>query len=149
MLINEKGKVMQILGKDKQDQENSPIGVFVKNGNEEQLFDMVYADEMPAELKKGDMNEDFGMLVDTPFQVITQLPSGRYLDLVGRNMVIKTRNGLTSQEWFFDQNTRTIKSMKNKAWSWDVQSAGKSNNMQVYNTNSRWFQLFRWDKDEG
>ena len=114
MLINEKGKVMQILGKDKQDRENSPIGVFAKNGKEEQLFDLVYADEMPAELKKGDMNEDFGMLVDTPFQVITQLPSGRYLDLVGRNMVIKTRNGLTSQEWFFDQNTKTIKSMKSK-----------------------------------
>jgi hypothetical protein len=53
MLVNEKGKVMQIMGKNRQDIENANIGIFVKNGHEEQLFDLVYADEMPAELKKG------------------------------------------------------------------------------------------------
>jgi hypothetical protein len=85
------------------------------------------------------MNADFGLLVNEPFMVISQLPEGRYLDLVARNMVIKTRNGLKSQEWYFDQNTKTIKSMRTKSYSWDVQNSGKTNNMQVYNTNSRWW----------
>jgi len=71
MLVNTKGKVIQIRGKNRQEYENAQIGVSNKNGNEEQLFDLVYADEMPAELKKGQKNEDFGLLVDTPFHVIS------------------------------------------------------------------------------
>lgn len=51
MLINTKGKVMTIMGKNRQEYENSNIGVFKKNGNEEQLFDIVYADEWKGELK--------------------------------------------------------------------------------------------------
>ena len=104
---------------------------------------------MPAELKKGEMNELFGLKVDEPFHITTQLDSERYLDLVGRNMVIKTRNGLPSQEWFFDGKTKTIKSMRTKSYSWNIQNSGRTNNMEVYNTNSRWFQLFVWLKDEG
>ena len=104
---------------------------------------------MPAELKKGEMNELFGLKVDEPFHITTQLDSERYLDLVGRNMVIKTRNGLPSQEWFFDGKTKTIKSMRTKSYSWNIQNSGRTNNMEVYNTNSRWFQLFVSLKDEG
>ena len=104
---------------------------------------------MPAELKKGEMNELFGLKVDEPFHIISQMSSERYVDLVGRNMVIKTRNGLPSQEWFFDGKTKTIKSMRTKSYSWNIQNSGRTNNMEVYNTNSRWFQLFVWLKDEG
>lgn len=120
MLINTKGSVMQVRGKNRQEFENAQIGHFKKNGNEEQLFDLVYADEMPPELKKGQKNEDFGLLVDTPFHVISLLPSGKYLDLIGRNMVLKTRNGLPGQEWFFDQRTKTIKSMRTRSYSWTI-----------------------------
>jgi hypothetical protein len=35
---------------------------------------------------------------------------GRYLDIVGNNVVIKTPNSFDSQTWFFDYKTRTIKS---------------------------------------
>ena len=84
------------------------------------------------------MNADFGLLVNEPFMVISQLPEGRYLDLVARNMVIKTRNGFPSQEWYFHQQSRTIKNKKNNL-SWDIQNAGKTTNMQTWNTNSGWF----------
>ena len=84
---------------------------------------------MPAELKKGEMNKDWGFKVNTPFHVISNLPDGRFLDLVGRNMLIKTRNGLPSQSWFFDQKTRTIKSTRTKSYSWDIQNAGRSSNL--------------------
>jgi hypothetical protein len=110
---------------------------------------LVYADEMPADLKKGEMDELFGLKVNEPFHIISQMSSERYIDLVGRNMVIKTRNGLPSQEWFFDGKTKTIKSMRTKSYSWNIKNSGRTNNMEVYNTNSRWFQLFVWLKDEG
>jgi len=50
---------------------------------------------MPDDLKKGDLAKDWGMKIDTTFYIISSLPSGRYLDVIGRNMVIKTRNGLS------------------------------------------------------
>jgi len=141
MLVNEKGKVMAILGNQRQEYNNAAIGVKPKTGKEEQLFKMIYADEIPGSMfaKKGELNEDFGLLIGIPFTVQTTLPSGRYLDLVGRNMLIKTRNGLKSQEWFFDGRTKTIKSMRTKSYSWNIQSNGNTNNMEVYNTYSRWF----------
>ena len=137
MLVNEKGKVMTVVGD--VDSENRNIGVYNKNGKVGQTWDIIYTDEMPAELKTGEMNKDWGFKVNTPFHVISNLPDGRFLDLVGRNMLIKTRNGLPSQSWFFDQKTRTIKSTRTKSYSWDIQNAGRSSNMQAYNTNSGWF----------
>lgn len=108
MLINERGKVIQIL--DKKDRENSNVGVFKKNGHEEQLFDLVYVDEMPAEPKKGELNKDFGLKVEMPFFVVSGLKTERYLDFLARNLVIKRPNGRPSQLWWFDQKTKTIKS---------------------------------------
>ena len=52
-------------------------------------------------------------------------------------MVIKTPNGLPSQEWFFDGKTKTIKSMRTKSYSWNIKNSGRTNNMEVYNTNSK------------
>jgi hypothetical protein len=65
---------------------------------------------MPAEPKEGELNKDFNLIVGKPFHVISGLGEGRYLDMLGRNMVLKTRNGRNSQLWFFDQTSRTIKS---------------------------------------
>ena len=39
------------------------------------------------------LSDKQGFIVETPFYVISNLPDGRFLDLIGRNMVIKTRNG--------------------------------------------------------
>ena len=136
MLVNDKGKVMTIVGD--VDAENRNIGVFNKDGKVGQTWDIIYADEMPADLKKGDLNKDWGMIIEEPFYVISNLPTGRYLDVLGRNMVIKTRNGFPSQEWYFHQQSRTIKNKKNNL-SWDIQNAGKTTNMQTWNTNSGWF----------
>jgi hypothetical protein len=75
---------------------------------------------MPPTPKKGEMFALFGLKVDTPFHVISTLPDGRFLDLVGNNMLIKTRNGLPSQEFFFDYKTRTIKSQRTKSYAWAI-----------------------------
>jgi hypothetical protein len=94
---------------------------------------------MPPEPKKGELNKDFNLIVERPFYVVSGLPSGKYVDILGRNMVIKTRNGRNTQLWWFDQRSRTIKNYQNKGWSWDIHSGGRSSNMQAWNTNSGWW----------
>jgi hypothetical protein len=50
----------------------------------------MYVDEWKGEPQKGQLNERFGLYVERDFYVETELPSGRYLDLINnRNMVIK------------------------------------------------------------
>jgi hypothetical protein len=53
-------------------------------------------------------------------------------------MVIKTQNGQKGQIWWFDQQSFTIKTKINNQ-SWDIKSAGKTNDMQIWSTNSQWF----------
>jgi hypothetical protein len=65
---------------------------------------------MKAEPKKGQLNTDFGFYVERPFHVISQMKDKRYLDMINRNLVIKTPNGFKTQLWWFDQRTKTIKS---------------------------------------
>jgi membrane carboxypeptidase/penicillin-binding protein PbpC len=62
----------------------------------------------------------------------------RYLDILGRDFVIKTPNGRNTQKWYFDQRSLTIKSKSNNQ-SWDIKNSGRTNNMQVWTTNSGWW----------
>jgi hypothetical protein len=136
-LVNEKGKVMDVAGH--RDRQHNNIGVYRKHHGLNQQFDLIYVDEWKEPPKKGELNEDFGMYVERPFMVRSDLPRGRYLDILGRNMVIKTPNGRNTQMWWFDQRSRTIKNWNNKGWSFDIQGAGKQTNMQAWNTNSGWW----------
>jgi len=87
------------------------------------------------------------MYVERPFYVVSQLPSNRYLDLINnRNMVIKTPNGRNTQIWYFHQQSLTIRTKLNNQ-SWDIQNSGKTNNMQIWSTNSGWFQIFKYDNE--
>jgi hypothetical protein len=61
MLVNDKGKVMTVVNN--LDRENTNIGVYNKNGKTGQTWTIVYADQMPADLKKGEMNKDWGFRI--------------------------------------------------------------------------------------
>ena len=136
-IVNEKGKVLDVSGG--QDTENRNVIVYNRHSGLNQQWDVVYADEYPEEPRKGELNKDFGMFVERPFYIVSQLDENRYLDLINnRNMVIKTQNGRNTQTWFFDQKSMTIKTMLNKQ-SWDIKSSGKTNNMQIWSTNSGWW----------
>jgi len=136
-IVNEKGKVWDVQGG--VDGENKNVMVFNKHGKVNQQWDVIYVDEYKAEPVKGELNERFGLYVERDFYVISTLPSGRYLDLIdNKNFAIKTRNGRKSQLWYFDQKSLTIKTRYNNQ-SWDNKSAGKSDDMQIYSTNSGWF----------
>jgi len=72
------------------------------------------------------------------------MPTNRYLDLINnRNMVIKQPNGRNTQTWWFDQQSFTIRTKLNNQ-SWDIQNSGKTNNMQIWSTNSGWWQIFKY-----
>jgi hypothetical protein len=73
------------------------------------------------------------------------MKSHRYLDLINnRNFVIKTPNARKTQIWYFDQKSLTIKTRLNNQ-SFDIKSAGKTRDMQVWSTNSGWFQTFVYE----
>jgi hypothetical protein len=108
-LTNEKGKVMDVHGGS--DTENRDIIVWKKHGKINQQWDIIYADEWKRDPKKGELNKRFGLYVQRDFYVVSRLRKGRYLDLIDtRKIVIKTRNGRSTQTWWFDQKTLTIKS---------------------------------------
>jgi membrane carboxypeptidase/penicillin-binding protein PbpC len=123
-ITNEKGKVMDIQGG--VDAESRNVIVWKRHGKINQQFDIVYADEMPKEPTKGQLNKYYGLYVDRTFHIVSRLGSKRYVDLINnRNMVLKIRNGRKTQLWWFDQRTLTIKTRLNNQ-SWDIQSNGKS-----------------------
>jgi hypothetical protein len=96
------------------DDEGRNIIVWRKHGKLNQQWELVYADEWKGEPGKGEMNEQFGLLVDTDFYIQTEMKSTRYIDLIESNkLAIKTRNGRSSQLWYFHQPSLTIRSRSN------------------------------------
>jgi hypothetical protein len=71
----------------------------------------------------------------------------RVLTVVGgRNIVIKSHNRSDNNQIFFlDPATKTIKSVGKNTHSIDIQNSGRSSNLQIWTTNARWFQLFKYD----
>ena len=136
-VVNEKGKVMDVSGN--VDAENRNIIMYKKHGGLNQQWEIIYKDEYKGEPGKGELNERFGLYVERPFYIVSELGQNRYLDLINnRNMVIKTRNGRSTQTWWFDQKSLTIKTKLN-GQSFDIQSSGNSSNMQIYSTNQKWW----------
>jgi hypothetical protein len=137
-IANEKnGKVLDV--QSGLDQENRNILVWGRHGKINQQWDIIYADQWKGEPTKGQMNKEFGMVVERDFYIKTQMGSGRFIDLVNnRDLVIKTRNGLKSQRWYFDQKSLTIKTRYNN-YSWNIVQNGKSSKIQIYSTNSNWW----------
>jgi hypothetical protein len=136
-IVNEHGKVLDVSGGSDTEQRN--IIVYNKHGKINQQWDIVYADEWKGEPGKGEFNERFGLYVERDFYVMSKLPAHRYLDLISnRNMVIKTPNGRKTQVWYFHQQSMTIRTRYNNQ-SWDINSSGRSTNMQIWSTNSGWW----------
>jgi len=120
----------------------------VKDDEEEKCESTGTCDEEkpPGEKKpdKGETSPEWGLRVDTPFYVQTMLPSGRRLDIVGNNLVIKTHNTFSSQVWKFQWRTKTIVSEAYSGRSWDIERSGSGSNMQIWSTNGAWFQHFKY-----
>ena len=107
-VVNERGKVLDVHGG--VDAENRNVIVWNRHNGLNQKWDIIYVDAMPREPRKGELNKDFGLYVQRPFHIVSLMKSRRYLDLLNRNLVIKTPNGFKTQVFWFDQRSKTIKS---------------------------------------
>lgn len=85
------------------DTENRNVIMYNKHNGLNQQWDIIYVDEMKPEPKKGELNTDFNFIVERDFHIQTRMSSGRYLDRVGNNVVLKTPNGRSTQVWYFHQ----------------------------------------------
>jgi hypothetical protein len=95
---------------------------------------------MKRDLRKGEFDPYFGLKVQTDFHIISHMGRGRYMDIIDSySMVLKTANGRNSQVWFYDFNTKTIKSRKSTSYSIEMTNQGKSNLARIYTTYSRWW----------
>ena len=140
-IVNEKGKCIQV--QSDYDTENRNVIVLPRRAvtarsGAGQTWEILYVDSAKPEPTKG-LNPDFGLYINRPFYIVSHMPSKRYVDLIGSELVIKTRNGRKTQQFIFDQRTRTIKTMNNRGQSLDIISNGGSNRVRMYHTNSRWW----------
>jgi len=117
LVTNEKGKVLEV--HDGQDLENRQVIVWNKHGGDSQQWDILYVDEQKPEPKKGEMSPKWGFIVERPFYIVSELKSNRHLTQLAsdRFSIIKTPNGNTSQKFYFDQRTRTIRLVRNTGYS--------------------------------
>lgn len=93
-----------------------------------QQWELIYVDEITKEYKTGEFNKEYGFVVNKDFYIISQLPTRRFLtSLTTSNVSIKTRfdQNSSSQKWYFEQNSRTIKSRRfNQALTFERNGAG-------------------------
>jgi hypothetical protein len=87
------------------------------------------------------LNEEFGLHINRPFYIVSELPFNRVAECHGASNVWlrRWRNNALGQQWFFDEKSKTI---KNKQWVsrvLEIQSNGNSNNVRVATVNSRWW----------
>jgi len=94
----------------------------------------------PKEPGPGELNEEYGLIIEKPFYIISAIGENRYVDVVDeRNVVIKTPNEYDSQKWYFDQKSKTIKNKMFNDKSLDITNSGRTNDMQIWSTNGGWF----------
>jgi hypothetical protein len=120
------------------DAENRDILMYKFSGKKHQQWDLIYYKDWKGEPTTGQWNRAFGFIVNKDFFIISTLPKGRYIDYLGRNLVIKEQNGRSSQKWYFHQPSRTVRSRPTNQ-SFDIHNSGKSNHMQYYSTSSNWW----------
>jgi hypothetical protein len=157
-LTNTKGKVIEVAStgaKPDFRKAQARLAAADKNGQEHQQWEVVYVDAMAAEPKKGELNKDFGLYVDRPFFVVSTLKEERYVDTVSEggaeNLRIKVSNGRTSQLWWFDQGSKSIRSMARRSNSWSIRNRVVDGNapMESRGFANNWYNFFAYDETKG
>jgi hypothetical protein len=67
---------------------------------------------------------------------------GRVMSVAGgKNLVIQTRNDAKSQQWSYDQVSKTIRSVQFGDLAMDV----RGTNAYAYKSSSVWYQMFKYN----
>jgi uncharacterized protein (UPF0248 family) len=114
--------------------------VLKKNDEDKQKWSIVYLDEADKEQEKG-MSKEWGFRVGESFYLRSRMPFHRVADLHGNNYVYLRRwvKNRTSQQWYFDMASKTLKSVWKKGQSFQINSTGNHPYMGSGATLSRWW----------
>jgi hypothetical protein len=85
------------------------------------------------------LNKEFGFKVGMPFSIYTRMSCGRTIDIVGNHLVVKRKNGNKTQNWIFNDDTRTVTSLEFPEQSFGIHADGKNRSLDLYKTTSAWF----------
>lgn len=73
------------------DVENANVIVASKNGELSQKWEIVYANELIIEVKQGELNKEYGLIVEKEFSIVSSMPSGRRVDIENGDLVLRER----------------------------------------------------------
>ena len=130
--VNEKGQVLAV--QSKLDHENRQVVRENRNTEIHQQWDVLYLDAAKPVPTKG-FSKVWGMYINRPFHIVTQMTSGRYMDYVSNRLVIKTPNERATQEFYFDYVTRTIRCKGYNDYALDIRNTAAYG----YGVNSYWY----------
>jgi hypothetical protein len=121
-------KVLDVVGA--RDAEGQNVQVYNRHNRPNQRWTIVYLDKKGKERHQG-KNTQFGFFIRRPFYIESRMPMRRVIEVVGgRNLVIKSRvYNRRTQLFVFDQVSKTIQSQAYRGKSFDIQNAGRSNNL--------------------
>jgi hypothetical protein len=85
------------------------------------------------------LNKEFGIKVGLPFSIYTRMSCGKAIDVVGAKLVVKRKNGNKTQNWIFNDDTRTISSLEFPEESFGLHADGKNRAVDLSKTTSAWF----------
>jgi len=101
-----------------------------------------YLDKMNATRSKG-LNVERGLHINRPFYIQSKLWLERVISVGGsKNLVIQSRTDKDHQRWWFDQASKTVRSVQFKDLSIDI----RGGNAYAYKTDSRWYQLWKYEE---
>jgi hypothetical protein len=126
--------------KGNRDSEGNNVIVWKRHGGANQRWRVVYADQASKEKTKG-YDSDFGFYIGRAFYIRSRMPMKRVAEAVSVNIRLRRWNkGRSRQQTYtFDRVTKTVKSEYYKSYSLDITSNGRSSNLRVTTTNSRWW----------
>ena len=130
---------------DSRDNEGANVSIEEISDTSNQKWTILYLDTMEATRTHG-FNSDFGLYINRPFYIISRMWMNRTITAVGEtNLVIKNKvDGKNTQKFVFDQSSKTIKSVGFYSKSIEIINDGLGPNIEIWKTNARWFQLFRY-----
>jgi hypothetical protein len=126
--------------------------VFVQHqprNSKTQKFNIKYVDNTKVDRRysKGETNKEFGLKVGIPFSIYTRMGCGKAIEVVGKSLVIKRKNGKKTQNWIFNDDKRTIQSLEFPELSLGLHADGKNRAVDLSKTTSAWFQTFRYKNE--
>lgn len=121
--------------------EGQNVIAWKKHNGKNQRWIIKYNENNGSDIQRTGKDSYYGLIINEPFYAFSKANSQLTIEVIGgKNLSVKKfERNKQSQQFFLDAKTKTIKSVSYKDKSWDIQDSGKSNNMQIWKTNYRWF----------